>query len=34
SWFEKNAKADAFFFDIKALFRKPESRPALDYWSL
>ncbi len=34
AWFENHATADAFLFDIKALFRKPESRPALDYWSL
>jgi UDP-N-acetyl-D-galactosamine dehydrogenase len=34
AWFEQHATVDAFFFDIKALFRKPESRPALDYWSL
>jgi UDP-N-acetyl-D-galactosamine dehydrogenase len=34
SWFEKHATADGFFFDIKALFRNPETRPALDYWSL
>jgi UDP-N-acetyl-D-galactosamine dehydrogenase len=34
SWFEKHATEDGFFFDIKALFRNPESRPALDYWSL
>jgi len=34
SWFDQHATADGFFFDIKALFRKPESRPGLDYWSL
>jgi UDP-N-acetyl-D-galactosamine dehydrogenase len=34
AWFEQHATQDAFFFDIKALFRKPETRPALDYWSL
>lgn len=34
SWFEQYATQDGFFYDIKALFRKPESRPALDYWSL
>jgi len=34
SWFEQHATEDGFFFDIKASFRKPESLPALDYWSL
>ena len=34
SWYEQHATADAFLFDLKAIFRKPETRPALDYWSL
>jgi UDP-N-acetyl-D-galactosamine dehydrogenase len=34
SWFEQHTTKDGFFFDIKALFRNPVGRPALDYWSL
>lgn len=34
AWFESRSSKDAFFFDLKSLFRKPSSRPALDYWSL
>ena len=34
SWFENFSAPDAFFFDLKGLFRNPASRPALEYWSL
>lgn len=34
SWFGSHATSDAFFFDLKGLFRHRQQELGLDYWSL